>query len=772
MRVLAIFSAAFSLAVLAAVYGSLYRFLLPIGLGCLLLAVLAGCRYRRCGKNDRLVTALVAGGLALGSLWTWGYERICVAPVRELDGQTVVLRGWVKSWPEERERGWSVLVSAQTDGGVEVDTLLYLDEQGSSLRPGDRISTIVSCRFAGRTFSGEEVTYYTAKGVFLCGTAHGTLQTERPERMDWRVIPAYLAKGLEENILSAFPQGVGEAVMAIVTGNRGNLTQPFTSSLQRSGLSHTAAVSGMHMAFLAEFFAILLGKFRRSTSLVVMPAALVFMMMAGCTPSVVRATVMILMLYAAPFFGRERDDVTALALALMVLLLQNPMAVTHVGLQLSFGAVAGILLVADPVSDFLRRQLRLPNWEYRVNYGSKLIYRLGDYFVSTLSATLGASVLTVPLCAVYFSGVSLLSPLSNLLTLWAVGLIFCGGFLVGVLGAVSPVAAQLLAVPVSWTVEYMDRVVHGISNLPLASITLDSFSYKLWTILLSFAILFLLTKRGRRHVPQVAALCGVTLGAAVLFAGLEFYAGPMSVTLLDVGQGQSVLLRQGRHLTLVDCGGSSWDNAGDLAADHIQNVGRRSLELLILTHLHDDHANGVPQLMDRMRVEQLILPDRDLDSDLGKEILSLAREHGTEVVVLREDTLLELGEEYRLELVAPLKVPGENEQGLSVLASWQDRDVLITGDMSGETEQLLLRRTRLPDTEILVAGHHGSKYSTSRELLQVTDPELVFISVGEDNRYGHPAPETLARLGEREVHRTDREGSITVTFSRGGVDFT
>jgi competence protein ComEC len=92
--------------------------------------------------------------------------------------------------------------------------------------------------------------------------------------------------------------------------------------------------------------------------------------------------------------------------------------------------------------------------------------------------------------------------------------------------------------------------------------------------------------------------------------------------------------------------------------------------------------------------------------------------------------------------------------------------------MSGETEQLLLRRTRLPDTEILVAGHHGSKYSTSRELLQAADPELVLISVGEDNRYGHPAPETLARLGEREVHRTDREGSITVTFSRGGVDFT
>ena len=150
----------------------------------------------------------------------------------------------------------------------------------------------------------------------------------------------------------------------------------------------------------------------------------------------------------------------------------------------------------------------------------------------------------------------------------------------------------------------------------------------------------------------------------------------------------------------------------------------------------------------------------------------MAREHGTKVVVLREDTVLKLGEGYRLELFAPLKVSGENEQGLSLLASWQDRAVLVTGDMSGETERFLLRRAQLPELSLLVAGHHGSKYSTSQELLKATDPALVLISVGEDNLYGHPAPETLERLGEREVHRTDREGSITVTFSRNGFDFT
>ena len=765
MRVLAIFSASYSLAVWAAVYGGLDRFLPRLGLLCCGAAMVLGLLLRRMPKRRKLAV-LMAAGAAVGFLWTAGYQRIFVEPARALDQRTVMLSAQVKTWPEEGENGWSVVAAAETEGRVRVDTLLYLDEQGAELRPGDQISAVTRCSCADRTFSGEEITYYTAKGIFLRGKAYGTLTVERPERLLLSVLPALLEKEVETSILTAFPEGKGAEVLAIVTGNRNDLSQPFTSSLQRAGLSHTVAVSGMHLAFLAGALSMVLGKYRRSTSLVVIPVSLLFMVMAGCTPSVVRATVMVILLMAAPLFQRERDDATALGAALLILLVQNPLAVTHVGLQLSFGAVAGIFLTAEPIWEWMKEKLHLKNGKPLTL--KWLIWLIPNYIAATLASTLGAQVFTLPLCALHFSSVSLLSPLSNLLTLWCVALLFGGSLLIGVLGSFWSEGAGALAGLLIPAVEYLDWSVGELSAVPFAALTLDSFSYQLWTILLSFAILFVLIKRSRLALWSACATCGAALVLAMGFAALEFYLGPMRVTMLDVGQGQSVLLRQGSFLTLVDCGGSGYDNAGDLAANHIQNVGRQRIDLLILTHFHADHANGVPQLLERVKVERLMIPDGEEDDPLRAEILELARAQGTEIVTVTDKACLEVEKGNRVEVFPPLGDREENERGLSVLASCGGFDLLMTGDMSGEVEQMLLEYTDLPDLELLAAGHHGSRSSTSEELLTATEPETVLISVGKDNAYGHPAPELLERLGEREVCRTDRDGTVTVTVTRQG----
>ncbi len=767
MRVLAIFAASYSVAVLVAVYAGLDRFLLPLGAVCVLAAAAAVCSLNRTGRKGKLA-ALCAAGMSAGFLWTMGYQALFVSPARALDEQTVYLEGQVIQWPQERERGYSVLVRADLPGGGSADTLLYVDEQGGDLQPGDKISSVVRCRFSDETFSGEKITYYTAKGVFLRGTAYGTLHIQRSECLPLSCIPAHVSKALEESLLAAFSEGSeGAEVLAIVMGNRDHLSQPFTSSLQRTGLSHTAAVSGMHLSFLAACFTWILGKHRRRTALVVMPAAVFFMVLTGCTPSVVRATVMILLLLAAPLFERERDDATALAVALLVLLVRNPLSVTHVGLQLSFGAVAGIFLVSEPIRAWLDQVLHV---QHHRKWGMKwLLWLIPNYFVSTLAATLGASVFTVPLCALHFSSVSLLSPLSNFLTLWVVAVLFCGGLAVGLVGIVLPGVASGVAGVLVPFVHYQDWVVRSMARIPFAAITMDSFSYKLWTILLSFAILFLLIKGSIRSAAVVCALSAATLAMAAGFTVLEFYAGPASVTALDVGQGQSILLRQGRHLTLVDCGGDAYDNAGDLAADHIQNIGRGHLDLLVLTHFHEDHANGVPQLLERLRVDRLVVPEVEEDTPLRSEILALAAEQGTQCMVIREDTLLRLEDGSTVQLFAPLGDADENERGLAVLASTGNFDALLTGDMSSRVEQLLLQHTQLPDVELLVAGHHGSKYSTSQALLDAVTPEMVLISVRKNNYYGHPAPETLERLGQAQIYRTDLNGTVTVQISRQGA---
>ena len=199
-------------------------------------------------------------------------------------------------------------------------------------------------------------------------------------------------------------------VRALVTGNRDNLTDEFTTSLERAGLSHTVAVSGMHLAFLASLLTALLGRGRRSTALFTVLWVALFCGIAGNTPSVLRAAVMILMLQLAPLLDRERDGPTSLALALFLLLWVNPFSAAHIGLQLSFTAVAGILLVSDRVQGWLLKKLRMDQLSKPRGWGERLL-QTGPYFVvSTLSATLGASVLTIPLVALHFNMISLIAP--------------------------------------------------------------------------------------------------------------------------------------------------------------------------------------------------------------------------------------------------------------------------------------------------------------------------------------------------------------------------
>lgn len=238
----------------------------------------------------------------------------------------------------------------------------------------------------------------------------------------------------------------------------------------------------------------------------------------------------------------------------------------------------------------------------------------------------------------------------------------------------------------------------------------------------------------------------------------------MAAAVLDVGQGESVLLRCGDSWALVDCGGDSQTDAGDIAADYIRSMGGQRLDLLVITHFHDDHANGVPQLLERVPVDAIVLPAAGEDSPLRQEIVSIAKEKNIPMEELSRDRTVELDGGGALHLFAPLGVGETNEEGLSVLATSGDFDVLITGDMGGDVEQLLLEHTQLPHVEVLVAGHHGSGHSTSPELLAAIQPETAVISVGADNRYGHPAAETMERLSTAgtELYRTDLQGTVLI----------
>ena len=763
MSMLAILSFFFAGAVFCANYLPLESLLLPLGGGFTLafgLTFLPQVRELPRGRTARYA----AFGLALGFLWTAGYSWVFWRPAELLDEKTVRLTATVSQWPQETDYGgYSVLARADTENWVTVPILLYVDEQGEDLRPGDRIETVTHCALADQASSGEEITYYTAKGIFLTGQAYGRLEVERPDHIPLRDWPAYWSQALKESISKAFPDDVSGLVQALVTGNRDNLSDPFTTSLQRAGLSHTVAVSGMHLAFLAGLLSMLFGGWRRLASLVTIPVTILFTLTAGCTPSVVRAAVMILLLHIGPLFYRERDEFTSLGGALLLLLLYNPFSAAHIGLQLSFAAVAGIFLCAQPLQTALMAHIPFrPAKRWTLWWAVQLVPK---FIVSTFCATLGASVFTVPLSAIYFQSVSLIAPLSNLLTLWAVGILFGAGVLIGTLGVFVPELAVLLALPFGPLGRYLNAVIDGLSSLTFSAVTTQSVYYRAWLVLVYLILMLIPILPGKKRWI-IPTCCGVTtLCLAMLLNAWSFWWGSGAVTVLDVGQGQSVLVRSGQFLCLVDCGGDSYDSAGDIAADFLGDYGVGRLDLLVLTHFHADHANGVTQLLKRVQVDTLSIPPATGEEEpLREEILSAAQEQGVEVLEVEEDTLLALDEDRTVQLYAPLGAGETNEAGLTCLVSTGDFDTLITGDMGADVEQQLLAHAALPDLEVLVAGHHGSKSSTSDQLLAHTAPDYAFLSVGEHNSYGHPAQETLERLAAAgcRIYRTDLQGTITL----------
>lgn len=517
------------------------------------------------------------------------------------------------------------------------------------------------------------------------------------------------------------------------------------------------------MAFLAGVVSALLGKNRKRTSLVVIPVVVVFMLVAGSTPSVMRAAVMIILVHLAPLFDRECDTQTALGVALFLILLGNPFAATHVGLQLSFASVAGILFASDRIQSALIAVTGIgqDSQRFTVRWG----YRKVMYFIiSVCSATFGAMLFTTPLTAYYFQTVSIISPVANLLCLWAISIVFSGGMFAGLATMIGPAFGHILSACVSPFVRYLNGVITQIGTLSFGAVSMNSIYFRGWLIVL-YLLIALMLIRPQKRVIFIACISGVIcLGIAAGLHVWSYHSYDLTVTALDVGQGQCIVLHNEDTTVVVDCGGSHQENPGTTAADYLQSVGVGTVEYLVLTHTHADHANGVIQLLQRIRIRCLILPADDAPNELYVDIVNEAQRQEIELIYISDDARYTVGSRATLMIYPPLGEKDINERGLSALLSVSEFDVLITGDMGQEVEQLLLSHTRLPDVEVLVVGHHGSSASTSEAFVYAANPDVAIISVGKHNSYGHPANDTLLRLNEiqAEIYRTDLMGHVTL----------
>lgn len=746
------------------------RALLPAAFFALLAAaapvlrrVCRGSLSRRLPGIARRGLALALGGLAAAG-WFTLWSALFRAPADAMAGQTLSLTASVTTYPVETSIGGRSL-TLSLDGGITApDVLVYAGADWGDLAPGDHIAFTARLERADQIY-GEETTYYTAKGIFLLGYCD-----DPPELLDHsdstRFWPARCAKRLSESLSAVFDGVTAPLAIAITLGDKSALPDAVISALNRSGVAHAVVVSGMHISFLVAA-AMALTRHRRALALAFVPLLIFYALMAGGTPSAFRAVIMQSVFLAAPILRRENDPPTSLSFALLVLLLWAPYSVRSVNLQLSFASVAGILLAAEPVANWLCR----PGARFfreRTTRRWRLLSRLCRAIAVSLGTSLGAMLFSSPLICYYFRQCSLVFPLTNLLVLWAVSAFFLCALALGTLGIFLPGAAALLSPAAGLFGRYILLVVTFLGQWRFAAIDTGNFYYFLCflSVYIFLGIRFLF-RRERLH-PAIPTGCFVLLLSAALLLSREAIYGDLTVTALDVGQGASTAILSDGCAVLVDCGGDGSGNAGDTAADYFAAMGVTELDLLVLTHFDADHFNGTAQLFARMDINEVAIPDVEAGYGRMEELLALAEAEGAIVTYVTERLDLSMGS-ASLTLYPPLGSGTSNEEGLFVLASAGEFDALITGDADSFVEKMLLKYYNIPDIELLLVGHHGSAGSTGDALLDTLRPELAIISVGQ-NSYGHPADRVLSALSRRniEIYRTDTMGSVTIKVRSDG----
>lgn len=681
-------------------------------------------------------------GLTVGCLWFHGYDRLTLRSALSADEQVVTVEAVASDYSYDTDYGIGVDARLTLDG-KSFDARLYIND-AVSIKPGDTITGSFLLRYTNRS---EDPTYHRGNGILLLGYPRGEILVTPCDSIPLRFYPAVLRKGLIDKIDAGFPSDTGFFAKALLLGERTEVDYETDTAFKVSGISHIIAVSGLHVSILFALVFLIAGRRRVLTAVMGIPVVLLFAAVAGFTPSITRACIMQILMMLALLFDREYDPPTALAFAALVMLTVQPMVITSASFQLSVGCMAGIFLFYQQIKQWLEGFPFWSNWK-----GRKGKIRLRNWLCGGIAVTLSAQFFTMPLVAYYFGTISLVGILTNLLTLWAVSYAFYGIMAVCLVSVLWSWGARALAWVVSWLIRYVLFVAKGLAQFPLAAVYTRSVYIVAWAVILYILILLFLCFKKRQ--PHMLILCGgIGLCLALFLSWLEPLMDDVRMTMLDVGQGQCVLIQADGKTYLIDCGGDSDTEAADLAAETLLSQGVNRLDGLIVTHFDRDHAGGVAYLLSRVPTEAVFLPEEG-ELDVPSE---------TQIIV-REDLTLSW-EDNSMTVFAPVTATSSNESGLSVLFNGGNCDILITGDMSTLGETLLLHLKQIPELTALVAGHHGSRHSTGDKLLSRTTPEYVFISVGE-NSYGHPHEDVLERLAAYgcAVYRTDLDG--TVIFRR------
>jgi len=572
---------------------------------------------------------------------------------------------------------------------------------------------------------------------------------------------------------------------AIILGDKTDLDSDIKELYSVSGIAHILAISGLHISFIGmAIYRLLRRRFRFLFSAAVsIPVVLSFGIMSGFGISTIRAIIMFILKIIGEVLGRKYDAITAISLAGLVLLVQNPFVVCNSGFQMSFGAIIAIVLILPIVEEILNTDnkiIKVISANFTISLVMNPILAWNYYELPTFSFLL--NIVVVPLMSVVI--------VSSI-----VG-IFCSCIMFGF--------GKVVIFPGCGILELYTFLCNIINKSSVASIVVGQ--PKVTIIIVYYAILLVVlfglknirtkytraekerniikketglvlekkAKKERRIKGQNVKLrLACIVGFLLLNCLIYYIPNPgFYITFISVGQGDGILIHGDNGTKVMVDGGSTSEKqvAKNCIVPYLKAEGIGTIDYSIITHTDKDHISGILEILEnnnsnRIRIKNLVMPDINMKDDTYNELIEKAKLKKINVLYIKKGDTLSLGK-TKIKCIYPettTTASDKNDYCTVLSVKNKTSKILLTGDISKEIEEKIKDDIEENYTVLKVA-HHGSNYSSSEKFLKKVNPKYSIISVGKNNSYGHPGNETMERLRKQGgvIYRTDEKGGITI----------
>lgn len=592
----------------------------------------------------------------------------------------------------------------------------------------------------------------------------------------------------KDNLYSIAGPKYGALISGILLGEKGDIDGDTKSLYTLCGMAHILAISGLHIALIGMIVFNILQMFRIPKALAGVVSICLLVMygvLCGFSNSCIRAVVMLSISTIAKVKGKRYDAGTALSLSMLLMLMVNPYKIYDQGVWLSFGAIIALILFSivkkrfDRSSAGLRLKLKAPVRMKIVNMAVSSVF---------------VNIITAPIVCYIYYGFSIVGIITNLMVIPLMTFVVGFGILGLFVSYFDYALAQICLFPCIHILKFYDWLCVRVSKLPLGYVNVGRVK-PIWLVIyyvLVFCVFLLFSKKSKKY----RKLIKLALMVCIMF--LTFctvkdirYKRSDKLIMVDVGQGECVLVRVAGQNILVDCGSTT--SQGDSVALYdliptLRYYAMTRIDAAILSHPDEDHINGLLSLIEKkeyygINIESIILPSRIDKNDNYYRLIGLAESEGICIEYISKGDKLYLDNIY-MECLYPEKSCGNglveqeeafegsetNQNSLVLFIKTKYEGVLLTGDVEKNGLDQISRdyKNLLNSVTILDLPHHGSKNSLSTDFYQVINPKVAIISAGANNRYGHPHKEIIEILNELkcDIYRTDKNGAIVIELEK------